>query len=98
MCDWQRLIRRNVTQVRQIVRKLLVGRIVSTRKAAGGYDFTGQGTLERVLARHSFPQSIGVRRGFSSSSVPRSVVRYLAATPTGSPFANARKAAGNSFR
>jgi hypothetical protein len=42
MCDWQRLIRRNVTQARQIVRKLLVERIVSTRKAAGGYDFTDQ--------------------------------------------------------
>ncbi len=51
--DWRGLLCRQVAQARQILRKLLVGKLVFTPKedASGRYyEFVGQGTLRQVLA------------------------------------------------
>ncbi len=51
--DWRGLLCRQVAQARQILRKLLVGKLVFTpREDASGryYEFAGQGTLRQVLA------------------------------------------------
>ena len=51
--DWKDLLTRHVPQARQILRKLLVGRLVFAAKSdgkSGGYAFSGQGTPGRLLA------------------------------------------------
>ena len=51
--DWRGLVRRHVPQARQILRKLLRGRLVFTPEVRGsceGYRFTGEGALDRFLS------------------------------------------------
>jgi len=50
LTDWRGLLRRQVVQSRQILRKLLVGRIVFRQREDGVYEFSGQASLGRVLA------------------------------------------------
>ena len=50
LTDWRGLLRRQVAQSRQILRKLLVGRIVFRQREDGVYEFSGQASLGRVLA------------------------------------------------
>jgi site-specific DNA recombinase len=50
LTDWQGLLRRQVTVSRQILRKLLVGRIVFRQREDGVYEFSGQASLGRVVA------------------------------------------------
>jgi site-specific DNA recombinase len=50
LADWRGLLRRQVVQSRQILRKLLVGRIVFRPREDGIYEFSGQASLGRVLA------------------------------------------------
>jgi hypothetical protein len=50
LTDWRGLLRRQVTQSRQILRKLLVGRIVFRQRPDGSYEFSGEASLGRVLA------------------------------------------------
>ena len=50
VADWRDLLTRQVAQSRQILKKLLVGRIVFRRQEDGGYEFNGQATLGKLLA------------------------------------------------
>jgi len=50
LSDWRGLLRRQVVQSRQILKKLLVGRIVFRPREDGVYEFSGQASLGRVLA------------------------------------------------
>ena len=50
LADWRGLLRRQVAQSRQILKKLLVGRIVFRQREGGVYEFSGQASLGRVLA------------------------------------------------
>ena len=50
LTDWRGLLRRQVAQSRQILKKLLVGRIVFRQREDGVYEFSGQASLGRVLA------------------------------------------------
>jgi hypothetical protein len=50
LTDWRGVLRRQVTQSRQILKKLLVGRIVFREREDGSYEFSGQASLGRVLA------------------------------------------------
>ena len=49
LADWRGAMTRNVAQARQLLRRLLVGRIVFTPTAAG-VEFVGQVTLGNLLA------------------------------------------------
>ncbi len=52
LADWRGLLTKHVAQARQILRKLIDGRLVFTPKTeAGGqvYEFKGQGNLGRLL-------------------------------------------------
>jgi site-specific DNA recombinase len=50
LSDWRGLLSRQITQSRQILKKLLVGRIVFRQREDGVYEFSGQASLGRVLA------------------------------------------------
>lgn len=50
LADWRGLLLRQVAVSRQILRKLLVGRIVFRRREDGAYEFSGQASLGRLLA------------------------------------------------
>ena len=50
LTDWRGLLRRQVVQSRQILRKLLVGRIVFRQREDAVYEFSGQVSLGRLLA------------------------------------------------
>jgi transposase-like protein len=47
LAEWRELLRRHVVQARQILRKLIVGRLTFTASNAGTrwYEFAGVGTL-----------------------------------------------------
>jgi len=50
LSDWRGLLSRQITQSRQILKKLLVGRIVFRQTPDGGYEFSGEASLGRILA------------------------------------------------
>jgi hypothetical protein len=53
LTDWQGLLERHPAQARQILRKLLVGRLIFTPQAdqtGAWYEFTGQATYGKLLA------------------------------------------------
>jgi hypothetical protein len=50
LSDWRGLLSRQVAQSRQILKKLLAGRIVFRQREDGVYEFSGQASLGRVLA------------------------------------------------
>lgn len=53
LADWQSLLRAAPVQGRQILRKLLVGRLTFTPRTSGGeryYEYAGEATLGRLLA------------------------------------------------
>jgi hypothetical protein len=50
LADWRGLLSRQVTQSRQILKRLLVGRIVFRQREDGGYEFSGQASLDRIVA------------------------------------------------
>ena len=50
LADWRGLLSRQPAQSRQILKKLLVGRIVFRRREDGVYEFSGQASLGRILA------------------------------------------------
>jgi DNA invertase Pin-like site-specific DNA recombinase len=52
LADWRGVLRRHVSETRQILRKVIVGRLVFTPREKTGarwYEFTGQGTLGNVV-------------------------------------------------
>lgn len=48
--DWQRLLRGQVRQGQQILRRLIKGRLTFTPEAGGHYSFAGVGTVRPLLA------------------------------------------------
>jgi hypothetical protein len=59
LTDWQGLLNRQPEQTRQILGKLLVGRLIFTPRTDGTeryYDFAGQGSLTKLLTGVVFPK------------------------------------------
>ena len=54
LADWQGLAARHVGQARQLLRKLLVGRLQFVPLGAGLVRFTGEGTLAPLVGRLEF--------------------------------------------
>lgn len=50
LTDWQGLLRAQVGQAQQVLRRLVVGRLTFTPDADGAYTFAGRGTVKPVLA------------------------------------------------
>ena len=50
LADWRGLLTRQVAQSRQILKKLVVGRIVFRSRDDGTYEFSGQASLGRITA------------------------------------------------
>jgi hypothetical protein len=50
LSDWRGLLSRQIAQSRQILKRLLVGRIVFRQRPDGVYEFSGQASLGRLLA------------------------------------------------
>jgi site-specific DNA recombinase len=50
LSDWRGLLSRQIAQSRQILKKLLVGRIVFRQRPDGSYEFSGEASLGRILA------------------------------------------------
>jgi hypothetical protein len=59
LADWRTMLRREVPQAREILRNLIAGRIVFTpRPEALVYEFSGRGSLARLLAGTARPVSL----------------------------------------
>jgi hypothetical protein len=67
LADWQGAMSRNVAQARQLLRRLLVGRIVFTPTPAG-VEFVGQVTLGNLLAGIACTNSVVSRPGLEPGS------------------------------
>jgi hypothetical protein len=50
LANWRGLLSRQVAQSRQILKKLLVGRIVFRQREDGVYEFSGQASLGHIIA------------------------------------------------
>jgi hypothetical protein len=50
LVDWKGLLRANLQQGQQVLRRLIKGRLVFTPDEAGYYTFTGVGTVKPLLA------------------------------------------------
>ena len=64
LADWRGLLRRQVAQSRQILKKLLVGRIVFQQRDDGSYEFSGQASLGRIIAGLSCTKAVVAPTGF----------------------------------
>src|SRR5262245_2344332 len=64
LADWRGLLRRQVAQSRQILKKLLVGRIVFRRREDGVYEFSGQASLGRILSGAVCTKAVVAPTGF----------------------------------
>src|SRR5207302_11499484 len=59
LAAWQAMLRREVPEAREILRNLVVGRIVFTpRPEARLYEFSGRGSFGRLLAGTTSPVSV----------------------------------------
>ena len=78
--DWRGLLRRHVPQARQILRKLLVDRVVFTPRT-DHYEFVGPWTLGKLVSGVvDLPQGMASPTGFEPVSQPRSRVADPPAT------------------
>jgi hypothetical protein len=64
LADWRGLLRRHVAQSRQILKKLLVGRIVFQPRDDGTYEFSGQASLGRIIAGLACTKAVVAPTGF----------------------------------
>ncbi len=67
LSDWRELLRRHVFEARQMLRKVIVGRLTFTpREDAGArwYEFAGQGTLRNVISGLALPKGLVAPTGF----------------------------------
>src|SRR5262249_24999326 len=64
LADWQGLLTRQVPVARQIIKKLLSGRLVFRRREDGSYEFSGQATLGRVIAGLACTKAVVAPTGF----------------------------------
>ena len=67
LTDWQGLLGRETVEARQILREVLVGRLIFTPRVDGSgryYEFTGQATLSGLLAGVVSPDMLVTPAGF----------------------------------
>jgi site-specific DNA recombinase len=64
LADWRGLLSRQVAQSRQILKKLLVGRIVFRQRENGTYEFSGQASLGRIIAGLACTKTVVAPTGF----------------------------------
>jgi site-specific DNA recombinase len=65
LADWRAMLRREAPEAREILRNLVVGRIVfRPRPEARVYDFSGRGSFGRLLAGNTSPVSVVTPAGF----------------------------------
>ncbi len=64
LADSRGLLTRHVTRARQILKKLVVGRIVFRPVGDGAYEFTGQATVGRLLSGLVRPKAVVSPTGF----------------------------------
>jgi len=59
LVEWRTMLRRELPETREILRNLIVGRIVFTPRAETRlYEFSGRGSLGRLLAGTASPVSV----------------------------------------
>ena len=59
LVEWRTMLRRELPETREILRNLIVGRIVLTPRAETRlYEFSGRGSLGRLLAGTASPVSV----------------------------------------
>ncbi len=69
LADWQGLLWRHVPQARQMLKKLLVGRLVCTPMSDGArrfYEFKGESPIGRILAGLVGAKALVSPTGFST--------------------------------
>src|SRR5262245_36851672 len=64
LADWRGVLRRHVAQSRQILKKLLVGRIVFRQRDDGVYEFSGQASVGRIIAGLACTKAVVSPTGF----------------------------------
>src|SRR3989442_16008319 len=65
LADWRSMLRREIPQAREILRNLIIDRIVFTpRPETRLYEFSGRGALGRLLAGTASPVSVVTPAGF----------------------------------
>jgi len=65
LADWRTMLRREIPEAREILRNLVVGRIVFTpRPEARVYEFSGRGSFGRLLAGTTSRVSVVTPAGF----------------------------------
>jgi len=65
LADWRSMLRREVPEAREILRNLVVGRIVFTpRPEARMYEFSGRGSFGRLLTGTAWTSSVVTPAGF----------------------------------
>jgi hypothetical protein len=79
MSEWKELLRANAPRARQMLRKLVEGRIVfNPDTSKRRYQFVATGTMSQVLSGLVDPQAMASPAGFDTSCDPKGV-----ASPTG---------------
>ncbi len=63
--DWQGLLLGHVGQAQQVLRRLIIGRLVLTPEKAGYYRFAGKGTVKPLLG--SVIRNLASPRGVEDS-------------------------------
>src|SRR5439155_946177 len=75
LADWRAMLRREVPEAREILRNLIVGRIVfKPRPEARVYEFSGRGSFGRLLAGTTSPVSVVTPAGFATVGAHRHVL------------------------
>ena len=71
LADWRAMLRREVPEAREILRNLVVGRIVfKPRPEARIYEFSGRGSFGRLLAGTTSPVSVVTPAGYGRIWMP----------------------------
>jgi hypothetical protein len=76
LSDWRGLLSRQIAQSRQILKKLLVGRIVFRQRPDGSYEFSGEASLGRILAGVTGTKAGVAPTGFEPVFQPRGPERH----------------------
>src|SRR5881296_4429456 len=75
LADWRAMLRREVPEAREILRSLVVGRVAFTpRPETRLYEFSGRGSLGRLLAGTTCSVSVVTPAGFATVGAHRHVL------------------------
>jgi hypothetical protein len=77
--DWQGLLLGHVAQAQQVLRRLVVGRLVFTPEKGGYYSFAGKGTVRPLLG--SVVRKLASPRGCARVGVPETFIERDMAAP-----------------